>query len=279
LGFDSPLQLCALTLASIDKSPGRTKFGEDAALYDLARPGYPAALFDWLAGAANLNASSACFEIGSGTGHATIPILALPVRSVLAIEPDPNLAARLREKAGGDARLTVAVERFESVALEPAVFDFGFAATAFHWLPRMKSLEKAYGALKPGGRFAMWWHVFHDPSRPDAFDRAMAGLFEGLEQDPQATAGRPAFALDTASRLGELRAAGFVDATHRLFSETLTFTPDQLAGLYGTLSRVRMAPEVKRENLLEAVRRIATDSFGGAVPRTVISSAYIARKV
>ena len=266
-------------MASIHSSPGKTKFGGDPEQYDLARPGYPAALFDWLRARCGLNAQSDCFEIGAGTGHASLPVLATPVRYLLAIEPDERLAEKMREKAAGDARLTIEIARFESAALPAGFFDLGLcrdelslgAAHEGRW-------RKAKEALKPGGHFALWWHVFHDAARPDAFDAATAHLFDGLEQDPEATHGRPAFAMDVASRLGELRAAGFVDGEHRLFSEEIVFSPERLSALYATFSRVRMAPEATRARLLGEVERIAREEFGGAVRRVVVSSAYCARK-
>lgn len=264
-------------MASIHSSPGRTKFGADPVAYDFARPEYSEALFGWLAERARLNAQSDCLEIGAGTGHATLPVLALPVRYIMAIEPDPRLAARLREKAGNDPRLVVEEERFETAIIPQAFFDVAFAATSFHWLPRMKSLAKVRDALKPGGRFAMWWHVYHNAARPDAFDIATSHLFNGLEQDPEATSGRPPFALDAASRTGELRSAGFEEIEHQLFEQTVTFSPERLAALYGTFSRVRMAPEGTRSQLLSEVERVAREQFGGAVTRTIATSAFAGR--
>jgi len=263
-------------LASINTSPGRGKFGSDPAAYDAARPSYPPELFEWLRESCALSQASDCFEIGAGTGHATLPILAVPVRSILAIEPERPLADYLGK--AGDPRLKVAVQRFEDAELAPAAFDFGFCATAFHWLPRMKSFAKILAALKPGGYFAMWWNVFHDPARPDAFDHATAHLFDGLEEEPEKTASRPAFALDVNSRLGEMRAAGFADVRHKLFRTSVTFTPERLAALYGTFSRVRMAPEETRERLLSEVRRIAAESFSGEIARDVVTSAFAGRR-
>ncbi len=264
-------------MASIHSSPGATKFGEDAALYDFARPEYPAELFAWLCVRCGLNAQSDCFEIGAGTGHATLPVLTTPVRSVLAIEPDARLAERLREKAGGDARLTIEVARFEDVRLDDAAFDFGFAAMSLHWLARMKALARVRAALKPGGHFAMWWNVYHNSAAPDAYGRATEHLFAGVEQDPNATAGRPAFALDVAARVGELRSAGFVDVEHRLFEQQVTFTPERLSALYGTFSRVRMAPEETRARLLGEAERVVRETFGGEVTRVVVCSAFVSR--
>jgi SAM-dependent methyltransferase len=265
-------------MASIHASPGATKFGEDAALYDFARPDYPAALFGWLRERCGLHAQGACFEIGAGTGHATLPVLAMPVQSLLAIEPDTRLADRLREKAGGDTRLAIEIARFEDVRLAEGAFDFGFAAMSLHWLARMKALTRVRAALKPGGHFAMWWNVYHNSAAPDPFGRATEHLFSGIEQDPNATSAVGAFALDLAARLGELRSAGFKDTEHRLFEQQVTFTPKRLSALYGTFSRVRMAPEETRARLLDEAERVVREQFGGAVTRTVTCSAFVGRR-
>lgn len=275
MGHHRAVELRALDMASINTSPGRTKFGADPHAYDAARPGYPPTLFDWLREACALNAQSVCFEIGAGTGHATFPILGLPVKSVLAIEPDPALADYLGKSAYPN--LAIDPRRFEDTDLPSSAFDFAFCATTFHWLPRMKSFARILAALKPGAHFAMWWSVFHDPANPDAFDRATAHLFAGLEEEPEKTASRPAFALDVKSRMGEMRSAGFADVQHRLFSTSVSFSAEKLAMLYGTFSRVRMAPEDTRERLLREVRRIAADDFAGSVERNVVTSAYIGR--
>lgn len=264
-------------MASIHSSPGGTKFGEDAALYDFARPPYPDELFQWLRDACRLGPQSDCFEIGAGTGHATLPLLATPVHSILAIEPDARLAERLREKAGGDPRLSLEVARFEAAALPTPHFDFAFAAMSMHWLARMKALTKVRAALKPGGHFAMWWNVYHNSAEPDAFGRATAHLFNGIEQDPNATAGTGAFALDTAARLGELKSAGFKNVEHRRFEQQVTFTPERLSALYATFSRVRMAPDETRARLLSEAERVVREQFGGTVTRTVTCSAFVGR--
>lgn len=265
-------------MASIHSSPGGLKFGEDAAQYDFARPPYPAELFAWLRERCALGLQSRCFEIGAGTGHATLPLLALPVGGVHAIEPDARLAERLREKAEGDARLTIDIARFEAVTLPPETFDFGFAAMSLHWLARMKALTRIRTALKPGGWFAMWWNVYHNSAEPDAFGRATEHLFAGVEQDPNATSGVGAFGLDAASRMGELHMAGFKQIEHRVFEQQVTFTPERLSALYATFSRVRMAPEDTRTRLLSEAERIVRDAFGGAVTRTVTCSAFVGRR-
>lgn len=264
-------------MASIDTSPGRSKFGANAVLYDFARPGYPPELYEWLRSECSLGPDTRCFEIGPGTGQATLPMLAMPVGSIVAIEPDTGLATHLGAKIT-DPRLSIAPQRFEAFDLGVGIFDFGFSAMSVHWLQRMKAFARILAALRPGGHFAMWWNVFHDPTQPDAFDRAIAHLFDGLEQDPNATSKRPAFGLDVASRTGEMRSAGFVDVRHRMFSQTIAFSPERLSGLYATLSRVLMAPEETRTRLIEEVERVAREDFGGSVERRIACSAFLGRR-
>ncbi len=264
-------------MASIFSSPGGLKFGEDPELYDFARPPYPEALFAWLRATCALGPDSDCFEIGAGTGHATLPILATPVRYLLAIEPDSRLADRLRSKTS-DPRLHIEIAPFERAHLPLGLFDFGFAAMSMHWLRRGRALARIRDALKPGGHFAMWWNVYHNSAEPDAFGRATEDLFRGIEQDPNATSGVGAFGLDVAARTGELRNAGFNNIEHRVFDQQITFTPEKLSALYATFSRVRMAPEETRTRLLSEAERVVREEFGGEVTRTVTCSAYVGRR-
>ena len=111
------------------------------------------------------------FEIGPGTGTATRRLLELGARPLIAIEPDPNLAAYLR-KSDRDAALQVMVSTFEEAALDESAFDLGVCATAFHWLEEDSALAKVARLLRPGGWWAMVWNVFGDCSRPDPFHDA-----------------------------------------------------------------------------------------------------------
>jgi SAM-dependent methyltransferase len=262
-------------MSSIKKSPGSKSFGGDPAAYDAARPEYPRELLAWLRETCGLGAQSRCFEIGAGTGLATRPVLAIGVKSVLAIEPDARLAGYLGDHSGSN--VTTMICRFEDAGMKDGAFDFGFAATAFHWVKRMTALKACVAALKPGGWFAMWWGVYHNAAMPDDFDTAAAHLFDGLEQSPRMGGGVP-FALDAKSRMGEMRKAGFTDVQHRTFHKSSDFTPAQIAALYETFSRVQIAPAATREKLLSEVYRIARDDFGGSVRREIVTSAFVGRR-
>ena len=80
-------------MASIDTSPGRGKFGADPAAYDLARPGYCAALFEWLRETCALGHASDCFEIGAA--------------NLLVHQPSAVRAERRHAPGGGRGLLVV----------------------------------------------------------------------------------------------------------------------------------------------------------------------------
>jgi SAM-dependent methyltransferase len=78
-----------------DRARRRWTFDEAAGLYDRARPGYPAALFDDLVELTGIGPGSRVLEIGSGTGQATGPLAERGCR-VVAVELGPRLAAVAR---------------------------------------------------------------------------------------------------------------------------------------------------------------------------------------
>jgi protein-L-isoaspartate O-methyltransferase len=77
-----------------DRERLRATFDQAAELYERARPGYPPALFDDLAGLAGMGPGSRVLEIGPGTGQATLPLAERGCR-VMAVELGPDLATRV----------------------------------------------------------------------------------------------------------------------------------------------------------------------------------------
>ncbi len=117
----------------IDRSFGRRAFGADPASYHSVRPPNPDWVFATLVQRCGLGDGKSVFEIGPGTGTATRRLLYLGARPLIAVEPDPSLAAYLRKNNQVPA-LEVMVSAFEDAALEESAFDLGVCATAFHWL-------------------------------------------------------------------------------------------------------------------------------------------------
>ena len=262
----------------LPRAAGREAFGEDPAGYDAARPAYPEVVWELLESRCGLAPGRAVLEIGPGTGLATRTLLARGAAPLVAIEPDPRLAAWLRDTLGD--RIALHEESFEEAALGDARFDLAVSATAFHWIDARVGLPKVAAHLRPGGSWAAWWTVFGDPERDDLFHDATVPLLEPLATSPSAgVSWRAPFALDAAERIGELEACGaFEDIQHETFPDTWTVDPEGVRALYGTFSSVNVLPSEKRAQLLDALVEVAEREFGGGVERNLITSIYTARR-
>lgn len=130
-------------------------FGTVAHEYDRIRPGYPAALFDDVT--AGLEPGAPVLDVGAGTGRATLE-LASRGFAVTAIEPDPAMAALLRDRATErGTEVSVVTAAFEDV---PAHGDAALvvSAQAWHWVDPAVRWDRAADQLRPGGRLALFWN-------------------------------------------------------------------------------------------------------------------------
>jgi SAM-dependent methyltransferase len=169
-----------------------------------------------------LRTGTAVFEVGAGTGLATRRLLELGA-TLHAIEPNPKSAALLRQSISAST-LQIEEMPFEDIDLPQAHFDLGVAATSFHWVEQAIGLTKAYGALKSGGWWAMWWTHFGPGEEYDAFQAATNHLFINTCDGPsQGRNGRPPFALDYDARVHDIVATGFRNADVDLWRWTLPY--------------------------------------------------------
>jgi len=261
----------------VDRSFGREAFGHDPASYHTARPPYPEIVWQTLRARTGLAPGLRILEIGAGTGLATMPLLAHGPAELVAIEPDPRLADFLRATIA-DPRLRMIAKSFEQ-SEHTAPFDLVVSATAFHWLDAVPALRRIAALLRPRGALAIWWNVFGDDSRPDAFHDATAHLFADQRASiSRGLVGRPPHALDAEMRLAEFAEAGFV-ADEPVFERwTLSLDTQGVRNLYDTYSNVTALPPAERERLLDDLQDIATREFGGHVTRNMTTVVYVARR-
>jgi SAM-dependent methyltransferase len=260
---------------SISRQAGRELFGLDPSGYDASRPEYPTWVFDELRSRCGLRAGTSVFEIGAGTGTATRRLLVEGAHPLVAIEPDPRMADFLVGNSSNSA-LEVKLSTFEDAQLEPAAYDLGVCATAFHWLEEDAALVKIARLLRPGGWWAAIWNVFGDDSRPDPFHEATSELLKGPTTPSAGERGIP-FALDIAARTKAIEDAGVFDAAQTMKSAwSLILDADQTMALYGSYSNINVRPD--RTEVLEELGRIARNEFGNRVVRNMITILYIARR-
>jgi len=124
-------------------------FSAAASEYALARPEYPAALFDWIAKIAP--ARGRIWEAGCGSGQASRD-LATHFDAVFATDPS---AAQIAQ-ASAPANVTFAVEPAERCSLPDASVDAICVAQALHWFDRDAFFAQCARVLKPDGVLVAW---------------------------------------------------------------------------------------------------------------------------
>jgi SAM-dependent methyltransferase len=127
-------------------------FSGHAGSYAEARPGYPAALFDWLA--AQCAARSLAWDAGCGNGQASVA-LGARFDAVFATDPSaPQVAS-----ATPHPHVRYAVEPAEHCSLPEASADLVTVAQAYHWFAHAAFCDEARRVLKPGGIVALWTYA------------------------------------------------------------------------------------------------------------------------
>lgn len=145
-------------------------FSAVATDYAQSRPGYPDALFDWIAAIA---AARGCvWEAGCGSGQATVA-LASRFASIHATDPSSAQIAQ----APALQNVTFAVEPGERCGLPDASADAVCVAQALHWFDRASFFAECERVLRPGGVLVAWGYRDIEPP-PE-----LAAAFEAFRAD------------------------------------------------------------------------------------------------
>lgn len=167
----------------------RLIFDEAAELYERSRPSYPAELVDDLGREAP--AGLPALEVGAGTGKATV-LMAERVQSLVALEPNHEMAAVLTRRLQAHHNVSVIESDFEAYSAPPRRFGLIFSAQAWHWLDAERRAGRAAGLLAPGGLLAAFWNrpVWGPGPLPEGLARLLDArepqLLELPANDPRA---------------------------------------------------------------------------------------------
>ena len=234
----------------------RATFDGAAELYERARPGYPATLFDDLAELTGLHPDARALEVGCGTGKATRPLAERGYR-VVAVELGPALADVARRVLAPFPRVEVVTAAFETWPPRRADFDLVFSATAWHWIDPSVRYPRAAELLRPGGwlGIASTEHVMPEDGG-DPFFVAIHAVYEEIgETHGDSVPSPPGAVPDPLS--AEIAASGlFAPPLVRRYVWEQAYTAEQYLELLGTYSgHIAMEP-AKREHLFGEVRRL-----------------------
>ncbi|HEX8986719.1 MAG TPA: class I SAM-dependent methyltransferase [Rhodocyclaceae bacterium] len=124
-------------------------FSGGAVDYAKFRPGYPEALFDWIA--AQTAGHDLVWDCGCGSGQASVP-LAERYRRVVATD----LSERQIREAAPHPRVAYRAAPAEASGLPDRCCDLVTVAQALHWFDFDRFYAEVRRVLKPGGVLAAW---------------------------------------------------------------------------------------------------------------------------
>jgi SAM-dependent methyltransferase len=254
----------------------RAIFDEDAELYDRARPGYPAALFDDLARLAGLGPGARVLEIGPGTGQLTVPLAERGCR-IVAVELGASMAAVARRNLARFPSVGVVVAPFEAWPLPPEPFDAVVSATAFHWLDPRVRVAKAADALRPGGALATI-STHHVAGGTEPFFAEVQACYErwdpatppGLRLEPAASIPMDAEELDRSGRFGP--------AAFRRYERDLDYSTAAYLDVLRTYSGHRALAPAARAGLLGCIAALIDGRYGGRIAKRYMTELRVAHR-
>lgn len=241
----------------------RAQFDAAAERYDRARPSYPPELFADVSQLTSIGRGSRVLEIGPGTGQATVP-LAERGCLVTAVELGANLAEVARGKLASYSGCDVVVAAFEEFPLPPEPFDLVLAATSWHWLRPDDRAAKVARALRRGGHLAIIG-THHVAGGDGQFFVDVQDCYARWDPAAVATSGLP-HPDRVPPTLDEVDGSElFAEPVFRRYEQEIRYTAGDYIDVLMTYSGHLAMPDRARRGLLDCVRKLIADEYGGAI--------------
>jgi SAM-dependent methyltransferase len=198
-------------------------------------------------------------DVGSGTGIEARQFQAIGC-TVLGVEADPRMAEFAR-RTGVETEVAM-IEDWDPAG---RTFDAVVAGQSWHWVDPVAGAAKAALVLRPGGRLALFWHVFQfPPAAVQAFRQA----YREVAPDSPVNSQPPQPAMDTYQVMfgraadGIRQAGRFTEPEQWPYDWQRTYTRDELLDLIPTTGLLTALPPDRAAQLLAAIgASIGADSF------------------
>ena len=118
-----------------------------AASYDIGRPDYPDAFFDYFLYELSSVERPVVADIGAGAGKNTKTLLNRGC-PVYAVEPDAGMSAVLKIKLNGYADCIITDGRAEHTGIPDGAADIIFCGNSYHWFDRRRTVPEFRRILK-----------------------------------------------------------------------------------------------------------------------------------
>ncbi|HVB04857.1 MAG TPA: class I SAM-dependent methyltransferase [Acidimicrobiales bacterium] len=151
--------------------PHANAFDNAADEYERGRPGYPAALLDWINALRPLDGSSTIVDLGAGTGKLTRLLVGSPAR-VIAVEPLPAMRETFARVLPGTELIDATAQ---SMPLEDASVDIVACGQSFRWFATEAALAEIARVLRPGGELLL---IFNGNGEASPVQRRLSELLQ-----------------------------------------------------------------------------------------------------
>ena len=219
--------------------PARS-FDRAAAEYERARPGYPAAVLDFVP----LGRDADVLDLGAGTGKLT-RVLVERYRRVVAVEPLEGMRAILEQVVPSAVSLPGTAE---AIPVGDAAVDGVFAGQSFHWFANDEAVGEIARVLRSRGVLGVIWNEPVDPSPLPGDYRA---YLEALHA--------PSLASARSLSVSELVARGpFGELREESVPHRQTLPRDEVLAFARSVSWIAHRPESERAQIMRELDALLT---------------------
>lgn len=232
--------------------------GEVAGFYQRYRRGYPAEVIDGLVEAFGLTQDDVVVDLGCGTGQLALP-LADRVRTVIGMDPEPDMLAEARRVAAGRSNLSWMVGSDADVSVLSTLLgkeSLGAVTIgqALHWMDHDTLFQALHPLLRIGGGVAVVTNGTPLWLQDSDWSRALRRHLElWLDSEVTATCGTDE---DSRTRYAEsLAAAGFTVGLSQFHYTDVLDLDRIIGGVYSSLPVNLLPPLEQRSYFAKQVGR------------------------